>query len=87
MKTIYILATGGTIAGSAQNCTTSKYNAGSKQISEIIKQNPEIYNLADIKTGQISNIDSKDMTDEILIKLANKVNEILFLVKQWVLLI
>ncbi len=74
---IKILATGGTIAGSAKISTqTTGYTAGAIGIDELLNAVPEIKNFANVTGEQICNIDSKDITDEIWLKLANRINEI-----------
>lgn len=74
---IKILATGGTIAGSAQLSTqTTGYTAGAIGIDELLNAVPEIKNFANVDGEQICSIDSKDMTDEIWLTLANRINEI-----------
>lgn len=77
MKKVCILATGGTIAGSSDSGTNSEYKAGTRHIAELIDAVPEIKNLAKLQAEQIANIDSKDMKDEIWLKLAKRINEIL----------
>ena len=74
---IYILATGGTIAGNSASATESNYTAGSKGIEEILSSVPQLGDLATIKSEQISNIGSQEMNDEIWLKLANRVSELL----------
>lgn len=75
---ITILATGGTIAGSAKSDTlTTNYQAGVLGIDTLINAVPEIKNLAEISGEQLANIDSKDMSDEILLRLATRVKEAL----------
>ena len=78
MKTkIKILATGGTIAGSAKISTaTTGYTAGAIGIDELLDAVPEIKNFANVTGEQICSIDSKDMTEEIWLTLANRINEI-----------
>ena len=75
---VVILATGGTIAGRAENNTQmTGYKAGDINIQALINAVPEINNIADIKAEQIANIDSKDMTSEIWLKLAKRCNSLL----------
>lgn len=75
---IVILATGGTIAGVAQsNTQTTGYEAGVVTIQTLLSAVPEIKDLANIKGEQIANIDSADMTDEIWLKLAKRINALL----------
>lgn len=76
--TIYILATGGTIAGVADSADkTTAYKAGAVGVQTLINAVPQIKNYGKIKGEQISNIDSKDMTNDILLALAKKVNFLL----------
>lgn len=75
---VLVLATGGTIAGSAASPEdVTGYRSGAIGIGELLSAVPEIGSFADAKGEQLCNIDSKDMTDEILIRLAARVNEIL----------
>lgn len=75
---IIILATGGTIAGRAENNTQmTGYTAGEITIQTLIDAVPEINNIADIKGEQIANIDSKNMTSELWLKLAVRCNTLL----------
>lgn len=75
---IAILATGGTIAGSIDsNVATTGYTAGVLGVDTLIKAVPEIQNLAEISGEQIANIDSSNMTDEIQLKLAKRINKLL----------
>lgn len=81
MKKIYILATGGTIAGSAKksqdNLNFGSYTSGEKQISQLLEEIPSLGKLAQISAEQFVNIGSQDMTSEICLNLARRVDEIL----------
>ena len=74
---IVILATGGTIAGAAATGTQSGYTSGAVTIDAMLKAVPGINDLADIKGEQISNVGSQDMSFDILLKLAKRINELL----------
>lgn len=75
---VYILATGGTIAGSAaSNTKMTGYKAGALGVQTLLNAVPEINNFANCQGEQISNIGSESMTVEIWLKLANRVNELL----------
>jgi L-asparaginase len=74
---IYILATGGTIAGSGQSALSGDYTSGTKSVDELLAAVPQINDIATIKGEQISNIGSQEMNDEIWLKLANRVSELL----------
>jgi L-asparaginase len=75
-KNIVILATGGTIAGAAPTGTQVGYTSGQVGIDTMINSVPGIKELANIKGEQISNVGSQDMSFEILLKLANRINEL-----------
>jgi L-asparaginase len=72
---IVILATGGTIAGAAATGTQSGYTSGAVGIDTMVAGVPGITNLATIKGEQISNVGSQDMSFEILLKVAKRINE------------
>src|SRR6201986_1051585 len=76
-KNIVILATGGTIAGAAASGTQSAYTSGAVTIDAMLKAVPGIEKLANIKGEQISNVGSQDMSFDILLKLAKRINELL----------
>ena len=73
---VVILATGGTIAGAAASGTQAGYASGAVGIDTMIAGVPGITDLANIKGEQISNVGSQDMSFEILLKLANRINEL-----------
>ncbi|MEG6584760.1 asparaginase [Dendrosporobacter sp. 1207_IL3150] len=78
MKNIVILGTGGTIAGVSQSSTvTTSYNSAILPIDDIVAKLGPIKNIANIKTEQITQIDSADMTHEIWLKLAKRVAALL----------
>jgi L-asparaginase len=74
---IVILATGGTIAGAAASGTQSAYTSGAVTIDAMLKAVPGIEKLANIKGEQISNVGSQDMSFDILLKTAKRINELL----------
>lgn len=77
-KKIYILATGGTIAGRAASETaTTGYQAGAIGVAELLAAVPELKDFADVRGEQIASIDSKDMTSAIWLQLAKRCEEIL----------
>ncbi len=73
---VVILATGGTIAGSAVGSTNAQYDAGQLGVDILIKAVPEIQDIANIKGEQVANISSNNMTNEIWLKLAKRVNKL-----------
>ena len=75
-RNIVILATGGTIAGAAGSGTQAGYTSGQVTIDAMINAVPNITNLANIKGEQISNVGSQDMSFEILLKLAKRIDEL-----------
>src|SRR6266478_6201045 len=74
---IVILATGGTIAGAAASGTQSAYTSGAVTIDAMLKAVPGIEKLATIKGEQISNVGSQDISFDIMLKLAKRINELL----------
>ena len=72
---ILILATGGTIAGAAATGTQSGYTSGAVTIDAMLNAVPGIKDLANVKGEQISNVGSQDMSFDIMLKLANRINQ------------
>jgi L-asparaginase len=73
---IVILATGGTIAGAAETGTQAGYASGQVGIEKLLKAVPQMAELADIRGEQVANVGSQDMNDEIWLKLASRVNQL-----------
>lgn len=75
---VVVLATGGTIAGTgASDTQMTGYKAGALGIEVLLEAVPALKQVAEITGEQIASIDSKDMTEAIMIKLACRCNEIL----------
>src|SRR5712675_890606 len=74
---IVILATGGTIAGAAGSGTQSAYTSGAVTIDAMLEAVPGIRELANIKGEQIANVGSQDISFDIMLKLARRINELL----------
>jgi L-asparaginase len=74
---IVILATGGTIAGSAATQTQAGYTSGQVGVDILIDAVPQIRELAEISGEQVANVGSQDMSDEIWLKLAKRLNQLL----------
>src|SRR5678815_4764445 len=74
---VVILATGGTIAGAAASGTQSGYTSGAVTIDAMIAAVPGIKDLANIKGEQISNVGSQDMSFDIMLTLAKRINELM----------
>ena len=73
---IVILATGGTIAGSAETQTQAGYTSGQVGVDVLINAVPQIADIARVTGEQVANVGSQDMTDAIWLKLAKRINEI-----------
>ena len=74
---IRIIATGGTIAGVSSTSASSAYTAGQVGIQPLLDAVPQILNLAEVSGEQLVNIGSQDMNDEVWLKLAKRVNQLL----------
>lgn len=74
---IRIIATGGTIAGVSSTSASSAYTAGQVGIQTLLDAVPQILNLAEVSGEQLVNIGSQDMNDEVWLKLAKRVNQLL----------
>ena len=76
LPNVVILATGGTIAGAAATGTQSGYTSGAVTIDAMLQAVPGIKELANVKGEQISNVGSQDMSFDIMLKLATRINEL-----------
>ncbi|HZR58846.1 MAG TPA: type II asparaginase [Terriglobales bacterium] len=74
---IVVLATGGTIAGAAATGAQASYTSGKVTIDAMLDSVPGIRDLANLKGEQIANVGSQDMSFDILLKLAKRINELL----------
>lgn len=74
---IVILATGGTIAGAALKPTDAGYKSGAVGVDTLIAAVPQLKEIAEVSGEQIASIGSQDMNDEVWLKLAKRVNELL----------
>ncbi|MFS0599346.1 asparaginase domain-containing protein, partial [Peribacillus frigoritolerans] len=78
LNNVKIIATGGTIAGSAtSNTDTTGYQAGALGVETLIKAVPELKQVANVSGEQIANIGSNNMDNKTLLKLAKRINELL----------
>jgi L-asparaginase len=77
LPTIVVLATGGTIAGAAASDVQSGYASGQVGVEQLLAAVPQTKKLAKLRGEQISNIGSQDMNDEVWLKLATRVNQLL----------
>src|SRR5580700_11963131 len=68
---VWLLSTGGTIAGRGASSTSlTEYKSGSILGEELVKAVPEIQRYARVKVEQITNVSSADISLDIWIKLA-----------------
>jgi L-asparaginase len=75
---VVILATGGTIAGTgATSTTTVGYTAAKLGVDKMIESVPELKQVADVRGEQVAQIASESMTNEVWLKLAKRVNQLL----------
>src|ERR1044072_5799818 len=74
---VVILATGGTIAGAAATGTQAGYTSGAVTIDAMLAAVPGIKDLANIRGEQISNVGSQDISFDIMLTLARRINELL----------
>jgi L-asparaginase len=74
---VVILATGGTIAGAAATGTQAGYTSGAVTIDAMIAAVPGLKDMANIKGEQISNVGSQDMSFDIMLKVAKRINELM----------
>lgn len=75
--TVYVLATGGTIAGQGATNVAAGYKAGVITVDQLLGAVPGLENIATIKAEQVANIGSQDMNDQVWLTLAKRTNELL----------
>jgi L-asparaginase len=76
LPNIVVLATGGTIAGAAASDVQAGYTSGQVGVEQLLAAVPQAKKLATLKGEQIANIGSQDMNDEVWLKLAKRINEL-----------
>ncbi|WP_321922247.1 asparaginase domain-containing protein [Paraburkholderia guartelaensis] len=75
---VAVLATGGTITGTAGSVTqTTGYKPGVLTADALLKSVPSLGKVAQVSGEQISNVGSENITNDILLKLAKRVNQLL----------
>jgi L-asparaginase len=75
---VWVLSTGGTIAGTGSSPTDlSNYKAGTLLGQALVDAVPQIKQIADVRVEQVANIVSSDITLDIWLKLAQRINRIL----------
>ena len=75
---VYVLSTGGTIAGSGSSSTDlSNYKPGAILGEQLVKAVPQISQIADVRVEQIVNVNSSDLTIENWLTLTRRIEAIL----------
>ncbi|MEP6783174.1 MAG: asparaginase [Acidobacteriota bacterium] len=75
---VYVLSTGGTIAGSGSSATDlSNYKPGAILGEQLVKAVPQIAQIADVRVEQIVNVNSSDITIENWLTLAKRIQSII----------
>ena len=75
-RNVYVIATGGTIAGRADSASaTVGYRAGELTVEQLMASVPGLDKLANLSGEQLCNIDSKDMQEDIWLQLARCVEK------------
>ncbi|HEX8031952.1 MAG TPA: asparaginase [Vicinamibacterales bacterium] len=75
---VYVLSTGGTIAGSGSSSTDlSNYKPGAILGEQLVKAVPQIAQIADVRVEQIVNVRSSDLTIDNWLTLAKRISTIL----------
>jgi L-asparaginase len=77
LPTVVVLATGGTIAGAAESDVQAGYSSGQVGVDQLLNAVPQAKKLANMRGEQVSNIGSQDMNDQVWMKLATRINELL----------
>lgn len=77
MPHIVILATGGTIAGTADARSEAGYNAGQVTPEQLLAAVPQAAGLASLSAEQVAAIGSQDMNEEVWFTLARRVGALL----------
>ena len=76
LPNVVVLATGGTIAGAAESDVQAGYTSGQVGVDQLLAAVPQAAKLANLRGEQIANIGSQDMNDEVWLKLAHRINEL-----------
>ena len=74
---VYILATGGTIAGAGTSATAANYKPGEIGVAQLLAAVPELSEIAEVRGEQVVNISSQEMTTQIWLRLSKRINELL----------
>lgn len=74
-KTITIIGTGGTIAGTGEEGVTSSYTSAQIEVDQLVSGIPGLDSLANLKSENLFSVDSCDMSWDNLMTLANYIND------------
>ena len=78
LPVVYVLSTGGTIAGQGSSATDlSNYKPGTILGEQLVKAVPQIAQIATVKVEQIANVNSSDITIEHWLTLSKRIQKIL----------
>lgn len=75
---IVVIGTGGTIAGAGKSsANTSSYATASVKVDDLVKNLPELADIAQVRSEQIFQIGSKSMTDARMVQLSKRIQQLL----------
>ena len=76
LRKLFILATGGTIAGVGEEGKTAGYAPGAISVDELVDALPRLQGIDAVEAIQVCNINSDNITYQILLQLAHTINEL-----------
>ena len=76
LRKLILLATGGTIAGVGEEGKTAGYASGALSAEELLDALPRLQELASVEAIQVCNINSDNITYQIMLQLAHTINEL-----------
>jgi L-asparaginase type II len=76
LPVVWVLGTGGTIAGRGSSRGVAEYKAGALAAEELVKALPEIKQFADVRVEQLFNVASDDLTLDNMLTLSKRINTI-----------
>src|SRR5688572_27257596 len=71
---VCILATGGTIAGTAASEVDAGYRAGEVGVASLMQAVPGLQSLARVEAEQLAQVGSQDVTDALWLRLAERIH-------------
>jgi L-asparaginase len=71
---VCILATGGTIAGTAASEVDSGYRSGEVGVASLVQAVPGLQSLAHVEAEQLAQVGSQDVTDALWLRLAERIH-------------